>query len=131
MRNCTAITLLFLCISNLHAQQPQTGWKQWRGPLATGTAPDSNPPAEWSETKNIRWKTPLPGLGHSTPIVLGNHIFVTTAIPIGPTLPPKFSGAPGAHDNLAITTRQKFTAILLNRDTGKICLLYTSDAADE
>ena len=36
-------------------------WPQWRGPLGTGGAPAGNPPVEWSETKNIRWKTRLPG----------------------------------------------------------------------
>ena len=115
-----AVTIFLLCIATLQAQQPIAEWRHWRGPLANGTAPDSNPPTEWSETKNIRWKTPIPGLGHSTPIVVGKHIFLTTAIPTGPALPPKFSGAPGAHDNLPVTSRHKFTAILIHRDSGKI-----------
>ena len=127
MRTFTAITLLLLGTSSLLAQQA-TEWRQWRGPLATGASPDSNPPAVWSESKNVRWKTPLPGLGHSTPIVFGKHIFITTAIPIGPALPPKFSGAPGAHDNLPITSRHKFTAILFNRDDGKI--VWQKDLAE-
>ena len=38
-------------------------WPMWRGPLATGVAPHANPPVTWSETKNVRWKTALPGLG--------------------------------------------------------------------
>ena len=62
---------------------------QWRGPLSTGVAPRGKPPIEWSETKNIRWKTPLPGKGHSTPIVWGNYVFVTTAIPYGDKKPLK------------------------------------------
>src|SRR5215217_3766373 len=37
---------------------PPGQWPQWRGPLATGEAPDGNPPAEWSETRNIKWKVP-------------------------------------------------------------------------
>ncbi|MFP6886287.1 MAG: hypothetical protein VB997_01950, partial [Opitutales bacterium] len=41
-------------------------WPQWRGPLATGEAPNANPPIEWSEEKNVRWKTSLPCEGHST-----------------------------------------------------------------
>ncbi len=52
-------------------------WPQWRGPLATGVAPHADPPIEWSETKNIRWKVELPGKGHSTPIVWGDRVFVT------------------------------------------------------
>ena len=97
-----------------------SNWPQWRGPLATGVAPVGNPPTEWSETKNIRWKTPLPGKGHSTPVIWGNRIFVTTAIPYGPELPPRFSGAPGAHDNSAITRRHEYAVIAIDRRTGKI-----------
>ena len=47
----------------------QHAWAQWRGPLGTGVGPNAQPPVEWSETKNIRWRTELPGKGHSTPIV--------------------------------------------------------------
>ena len=56
-------------------------WSQWRGPLGTGAAPDSNPPIEWGEESNIRWKTSLPGIGYATPVIWGDDIFVTTAIP--------------------------------------------------
>ena len=56
-------------------------WPQWRGPLGTGVAPYANPPVEWSETKNVRWKTDLPGEGHSTPIVWGDRMFVTSPSP--------------------------------------------------
>ena len=52
-------------------------WPQWRGPLATGVAPQADPPVAWDETKNIRWKLELPGKGHSTPIVWGDRVFVT------------------------------------------------------
>ena len=37
-------------------------WPQWRGPLGTGVAPHANPPVEWSEKKNIRWKIEIPAL---------------------------------------------------------------------
>lgn len=55
-------------------------WAQWRGPEATGVAPHGDPPVEWSESKNIRWKTEIPGKGHASPIVWGDKIFVLTAI---------------------------------------------------
>jgi hypothetical protein len=80
----------------------QHSWPQWRGPLGTGVAPNAKPPIEWSETKNIRWKVALPGKGHSTPIVWGDSIFLTTAIPFGDPVKPRFT-RPGAHDNLALT----------------------------
>jgi hypothetical protein len=56
---------------------PAYHWPQWRGPLATGVAPHGNPPVEWSETKNVRWKTTLPGRGHSTPIVWQDRVYLT------------------------------------------------------
>ena len=49
-------------------------WPAWRGPLANGVAPHGDPPTEWSETKNIRWKVELPGPGHASPIVWSDRI---------------------------------------------------------
>lgn len=94
-------------------------WPQWRGPLGTGVAPNADPPVEWSESKNIRWKTKLPGKGHSTPIVWGDRIFLTTAIPFGDPVKPRFV-RPGAHDNLATTYHHEFAVLAVNRQTGKI-----------
>ena len=58
-------------------------WHQWRGPHATGVSPTANPPVEWSETKNVRWKVPIPGEGTATPIVWGDQVFIQTAINTG------------------------------------------------
>ncbi|MDP6038068.1 MAG: hypothetical protein QGG64_05925, partial [Candidatus Latescibacteria bacterium] len=55
-------------------------WPHWRGPNENGLVDSGNPPVEWSESKNIRWKAAIPGLGHSTPLVWGNRIFVQTAV---------------------------------------------------
>jgi outer membrane protein assembly factor BamB len=99
--------------------QPQDAWAQWRGPLGTGVAPNANPPIEWSENKNIRWKVALPGKGHSTPIVWGDRIFLTTAIPYGEPVKPRFV-RPGAHDNLAMTYAHEFAVLAVSRKTGKI-----------
>ena len=95
-------------------------WPQWRGALGTGVAPYANPPVEWSETKNVRWKTDLPGEGHSTPIVWGDRSFVTAAVPYGKTLAPQTSGVPGGHDEIPITHRYKFIVIAVNRSHGEI-----------
>ena len=59
-------------------------WPGWRGPLGTGAAPDAEPPLTWSESENIAWKAPLPGHGKSTPIVLGDRVFLLAAIEAGP-----------------------------------------------
>jgi outer membrane protein assembly factor BamB len=58
-------------------------WPQWRGPFATGAAPAADPPTNWSETQNVRWKVKIPGKGTATPIVWENKVFVQTAIPTG------------------------------------------------
>lgn len=105
----------------LLAVDPADNWAQWRGQLQTGVSPTADPPQTWdADGTNIRWKTPLPGRGHSTPIVWGDRIFLTTAIPIGPPLPPKPSTAPGNHDNAPVTHKQQFVAIAINRADGKI-----------
>lgn len=56
-------------------------WAQWRGPHATGVSKHAKPPLEWSETKNIRWKTEIPGTGSGTPVIWGDRIFLLTAVP--------------------------------------------------
>src|SRR5437868_4820697 len=55
-------------------------WPAWRGPTADGVSPETAIPASWSPTQNIKWKTPLPGPGNSTPIVSGDRVFVTQAV---------------------------------------------------
>lgn len=95
-------------------------WPQWRGPLATGVAPHADPPIEWSETKNVRWKVELPGKGHSTPIVWGDRVFVTTAVPSGDALPPRYSGRPGGHNENPITHRVRFVVMALDRRDGTV-----------
>ncbi len=95
-------------------------WPQWRGPLGTGAAPEADPPIEWNEKKNIRWKLRLPGIGHSSPIVWGDRVFITVAIPFGEALQPRYSNAPGAHDNVPVTHRHKFVVLAVDRADGKI-----------
>ena len=104
-------------------------WAQWRGPLGTGVAPLAHPPVEWSEKKNIRWKVPVPGLGHSTPIVWGDRIFLTAAVPYGEPMKPRYSGASGAHDNAAVTHRHEFVVIAINREDGKLLWQRTVNKA--
>ena len=55
-------------------------WPAWRGPRGDGTGRDTNPPVRWSPTENIAWKTPVPGFGHSSPIIWSNRLFLTSAL---------------------------------------------------
>jgi outer membrane protein assembly factor BamB len=102
------------------AGDADSDWPQWRGPLATGVAPHGDPPVEWSESRNVRWKVELPGKGHSTPIVWGERIFLTTAVAYGDALKPELIDMPGAHDNAPVTHRHKFELLALDRRDGKI-----------
>jgi len=100
-------------------EKAQNYWPQWRGPAGTGAAEEANPPFQWSEIKNIRWRVDIPGRGHSTPIIWKDQVFLTTAIPTGMKLPPRYSGAPGAHDNLPVTQKQRYVILSINRKDGK------------
>ena len=113
------LILVLSTLTEAHADSFHN-WPQWRGPLATGLAPHANPPVEWSESKHIRWKIALPGKGHSTPIVWGDRVFVTTAVPYGEALKPKYSRLPNAHDELAVTHRHKFMVMAVSRRDGNI-----------
>ncbi len=58
----------------------QRDWPWWRGPTRNGiAAPNQQPPTRWAETKNILWKSAVPGRGHGSPVVCGNRVFLQTA----------------------------------------------------
>jgi len=72
------IGLLFIGSGTLTAQETAR-WPQFRGPTGQGIAPDATPPLEWSESKNVRWKTEIAGLGHSSPVIWDDQLWVATA----------------------------------------------------
>ncbi len=82
------------------AEQPLSAadWHQFRGPKGQGHADAYDLPIRWSETDNITWKAPVPGNGHSSPIVVKNQIWLTSALEEGRSL----------------------SALCLDRSTGKI-----------
>jgi len=74
--------LLFTLINEKgFCQDGMDYWPQWRGPISNGVALKGNPPVKFSETQNLKWKTPIPGKGHATPIVWGDKIIIETATP--------------------------------------------------
>jgi outer membrane protein assembly factor BamB len=68
-----------VAIALIAATVQAANWPAWRGVDASGHSPDKAP-AHWSKTENVRWRTPLPEPGNSTPVVWGNRIFVTQAL---------------------------------------------------
>jgi outer membrane protein assembly factor BamB len=72
------MTLSLLALVALAQAAPE--WPVFRGPTGDGVAPAGvEPPVEWSETRNVAWKTALPGRGRSSPVIFGDRIFVTFA----------------------------------------------------
>jgi outer membrane protein assembly factor BamB len=70
--------LSFLALLSATFTAGAADWPRFRGPNGSGIAPDDKPvPLEWSATKNLKWRTTLPGPGSSSPIVIGDRIFVT------------------------------------------------------
>jgi outer membrane protein assembly factor BamB len=109
-------------------------WHQWRGPFMTGESPGGDPPLEWSETKNIKWKISIPGKGHASPVIWGDQIFVLTAVETDKDTKPagqSESQQPG-HRGMPInrTTKvHKFVIFAVNRHDGKI--LWERTAKEE
>ena len=91
-----AVTFLFLASALLRADN----WPQFRGPQAGVVADDPALPDSWSTTENIVWKANIPGAGWSSPIVWGDHVFVTAAISGGDIDPPK----PGLYGPTMVAT---------------------------
>jgi outer membrane protein assembly factor BamB len=95
-------------------------WTQWRGPIANGVAPLANPPIEWSEKKNVRWKVELPGKGHSSPIIFGDRVYVIAATPIGAAQKAVHDSAPGVHDSVPVTHTNQYWVMSLSRADGRV-----------
>jgi outer membrane protein assembly factor BamB len=75
-------TFVVLVMTGVSAQQATGNWPSFRGPQASGVSETAKPPVRWevSNATNLAWRTAIPGLGHSSPIVWGNRVYVTTAI---------------------------------------------------
>ena len=75
-------TLVVACVilSAAIASAQDVSWPQFRGPDGQGHSSERGVPLEWSETRNIAWKTPIPGLGWSSPVVANGKVWITTAI---------------------------------------------------
>ncbi len=103
-------------------------WPQWRGPVASGVAPLANPPLQWGEEKNIRWKIEIPGKGSSSPIVWGDRIYLTTAIATDKAVAPATleAGGDSRRRGIAPTNVQKFVLLALSRRDGKVIWQQTA-----
>ena len=114
------LTIMLACPALIAADDD---WPRWRGPNNDGMA-RGDAPVEWSDTKNIAWKASIPGRGHSSPIIWGGKIFLTTAVPTGKA--PAADAAPqqgrgrGAGGGAGAGQEHRFVVLALDRQTGKV-----------
>lgn len=77
MRKTSLLSACLLCVAVAASDQP--GWPEFRGPGGQGHASAESLPLEWSEEKNVQWKTAIPGRGWSSPVLHENTIWLTSA----------------------------------------------------
>jgi outer membrane protein assembly factor BamB len=97
------------CVAPLFGQPTADDWPQFRGPGGLGISSEKGVPTTWSAKQNIVWKTPLPGPGTASPIIIGDRIFVTA-----------FTGYGDAGEGSGNIEKLKRHVLSLRRDNGKI-----------
>lgn len=122
MRICSFALSLMLLWPAFPADGPGD-WPRWRGPDNDGMA-RGDAPLHWSDTEHIKWKAEIPGRGHSSPIIWGDRVFITTAVPTGApqdATPSTSVGRGGrGFGNRGPQPEQKFVLMALDRKTGKL-----------
>ncbi len=144
MKPATTLSIL-AAVAVAPALAEESAWPHWRGPAGDGPSPDAKPPTTWSATENVRWKAAIPGRGSASPVVLGDRVFVTSAIDTGvgadgkrvaPAPPPRADRAPRSGDrrrrrpgrppggsrggDAPPQTRQQFVVLCLARKSGEV-----------
>src|SRR5678810_264878 len=111
---------LALCLATASVA-PSQNWPSFRGQNGAGIGDGSALPTAWDAEKsiNILWKTPIPGLGHSSPIVWGDRIFVTTAVS-GSANSQFVHGLTDTGASSADNSKHSFRVYCLNKDTGSV-----------
>jgi outer membrane protein assembly factor BamB len=97
-------------------------WPQWRGPTGQGLASEQAAPRSWSETENVTWKTPIRGKGWSSPVMLGNEIWLTTAEekPDTPENIQRRLKANTGNQPLNLIGEATFLAVCIDKQSGKL-----------
>ena len=117
MRRLATVSLM--AVSALSVETATAGdWARFRGPNGSGVSADEAAiPAEWSDSKNLQWKAELPGPGSSSPIVVGDRVFVTS-----------WSGyADNSGDEGSLDSLQRHL-VCIDRKTGRQLWMSTVDA---
>jgi outer membrane protein assembly factor BamB len=98
----------------------EENWPQFRGPHASGVSPNAGP-VQWDVkgSKNVRWKVPVPGLGHSSPVVWGDRIFLTTAVPVEPADQELKTGLYGDIGSVKESAEYRWLVLCFEKASGK------------
>jgi outer membrane protein assembly factor BamB len=123
MRTPSLLLSLILLTPAFSADGPGD-WPRWRGPDNDGMA-RGDAPLHWSDTEHIKWKAEIPGRGNSSPVIWGDRIFITTAVPTGAIStdapPPASVGrGRGGFGKQGPQSEQKLILMALDRKTGKL-----------
>jgi outer membrane protein assembly factor BamB len=116
MRNRLGVTVFVVAVAS--ATLVAEDWPQFRGTMAGVGADHRNLPDTWSPTTNVAWATPIPGLGWSSPVVWGDHVFLTSVVSTTQQEPPK----PGFYlgDWPASTAPHRWMVYDIDAQTGKV-----------
>lgn len=125
LRGCLTrsnVLLTTLALAAVPYVAPAGDWTQWGGNKADGHAESARAPLHWDETKNVVWKTPIPGRGWSSPVIYGDQIWMTSAFetPVKPEDRERRLKASTADQPLTLVQRVELHAIAVDRNTGKI-----------
>lgn len=122
--NLTGLLFILLCLFTSTGYSQDKSIQQWpsfRGPSGSGFIENANPPSTWNaETgEHIKWKTAIPGLGHSSPVIWDDYIFVTTAVNLASeeSLKVGLYGDIGEANDSAV---HEFKVYCLDKNSGKI-----------
>ena len=115
--NLRVVLMWLLASASLSAQQ----WPAFRGANASGVAGDAPVPTMWNATngENLRWKTPVPGVAVSSPIVWGDRVFVSTAVSSDPKAGIR-TGQYGDVEPVSDSSRHQWRVIALDKATGRV-----------
>ncbi len=124
MRRLTIALLCFACLAIGPVGQedtPRFNWPSFRGPHASGVADGQDPPVAWDADSggNVLWKTPIPGLGHSSPIIWGDRIFLTTAVSSDPDSVFRY-GTDGRQDRRSDRSAHVWQVYAIDRRSGEV-----------
>jgi outer membrane protein assembly factor BamB len=131
--NCRLLYVASIIALTVPAALAQRGggeaeWRRWRGPSNTGMAA-GDAPLNWDDKTNVQWKVAIPGRGFSSPVIAGNRIFITTAIPAQEPAPAPATERRGPGGGAGGGIEHRFVVMALDRETGKTLWERTATTA--